>query len=54
MTKKMYDNLMEHIDDLEVWGLISIKMAHNLRKFIKEDENAAMIVYHNFYQEFSD
>ena len=54
MTEKMYRDLMEHIDDLEMWKLISTKMAQGLRKLIKEDEIGAMIVYHNFYQEFGE
>jgi len=48
MTEKMYDDLMEHIDDLEVWGVIPKESAITVRKYVKQIEKVAIIVY-NYY-----
>ena len=49
MTEKMYDDLMEHIDDLEVWGVMPTASAVALRKYAKEIEGFAILVYNTFF-----
>lgn len=48
MTEKMYDDLMEHLDDLEVWGVIPSASANAVRKYAKQIEGFAIMVY-NYY-----
>ena len=48
MTEKMYDDLMEHLDDLEVWGVIPSASAKAVRKYAKLIEGFAIMVY-NYY-----
>lgn len=48
MTEMMYDELMAHIDNLEVWGLMLPSTAFVIRKYSKEIEEFALIWY-NFY-----
>jgi hypothetical protein len=48
MTEKMYNDLMEHIDDLEMWGVIPTESATTVRKYIKQIEGVAIMVY-NYY-----
>ena len=49
MTEKMYDDLMEHIDDLEVWGVMPTISAVAIRKYVKEIEGFAILVYNTFF-----
>lgn len=48
MTELMYDMLMEHLDDLEVWGVIPSIAAKTVRKYAKQIEGFAIMVY-NYY-----
>ena len=48
MTEMMYDELMAHIDNLEVWGILHTTTAATIRKYIKQDEGFAIMVY-NYY-----
>ena len=47
----MYDDLMEHIDDLEVWGVIPMASAVALRKYSKQIEGFAIMVYNCYFSE---
>lgn len=49
MTEKMYDDLMEHIDDLEMWGVIPTISAVAIRKYVKEIEGFAIMVYNCYF-----
>ncbi len=48
MTEKMYDDLMERIDNLEVWGVIPTTSAIAVRKYARQIEGFAIMVY-NYY-----
>jgi len=49
MTEKMYDDLMEHIDNLELWGVFPTVTAILMRKYAKEIEDCAIIFYNHFF-----
>ena len=49
MTEKMYDDLMEHIDDLEVWGVFPTATAITMRIYAKQIEEVAIIFYNHFF-----
>lgn len=49
MTEKMYDDLMEHIDDLELWGVFPTATAIAIRKYAKQIEGFAIMVYNHFF-----
>ena len=49
MTEKMYDDLMEHIDNLEVWGVMPTISAVAIRKYVKQIEGFAILVYNTFF-----
>lgn len=51
MNEKMYDELMAHIDDLEIWGVISTASATALRKYSKQIEGFAIMVYNCYFSE---
>ena len=48
MTEKMYDDLMEHIDDLETMHFADSLAFFYLRQAIKNSEKVAVILY-NYY-----
>jgi len=48
MNEKMYNDLMAHIDNLEVWGFMPSLTAFIIRKYIKASEEFALTFY-NFY-----
>ena len=48
MNEKMYNELMAHVDNLEIWGVIPSFTAFIIRKYSKISEEFALIFY-NFY-----